>query len=66
MFTSIAPSAKVTWPVLSIRTFSVAAPESPVKNTKSVELTVEENVASASANIVAPTTIASVPLSAGA
>ena len=43
----MAPSAKVTWPVLSILIFSDAESESPVENTKSVELTDEEKVASA-------------------
>ena len=42
--TSIAPSVKVTFPVLSIRIFSEAVAESPVAKTKSVELTVAENV----------------------
>ena len=53
----MAPSAKVHTPVLSILNFSVAAPESPVAKTKSVELTDEENVASASAKIDAALSI---------
>ena len=63
----MAPSAKVTWPVLSILIFSDAESESPVENTKSVELTDEEKVASASACMDAPTNIASLePASSGA
>ena len=50
-----------TLPSLVIRIFSAAVSDAPVANTSSVELLSAAKVASASAQIDAPTNIASVP-----